>query len=396
MAFGADFSGAPAFDRDPLWYREIKTKMEPPTEQKQDPSFIPDTIATVHLLGVPVRLHFTFVLLFVFLVVAGIGEGQSGLANAVYIAALFGSVVLHELAHALVGRRYGVRTLEIVMFPIGGVARLAQPPKPRQEFWIAAAGPLVNLAIAAGLAGALVWRGGLLPLEGLVRPTDANLLERIAGGNLVLAAFNLLPAFPMDGGRILRSVLALRRPPEQATRLAARAGQFLAIGLGLYGLLAANYLLVFIAFFVYLGAAQESAAAVGRILTQGTPVRGAMVTDFRTLSHGDTVRHAANLLLATSQQDFPVMYGEQTIGLLGRSALLRAMAATGPESYVAGAMNRDFVRVAPDQDLAETIPLLTQAGSCVLVMDGEKLVGLLTSENLSEFLLLRRFGMPPA
>jgi len=134
---------------------------------------------------------------------------------------------------------------------------------------------------------------------------------------------------------------------------------------------------------------------VGRILTQGTPVRAAMVTDFRTLSHADTVRDAANLLLAASQQDFPVMHGDQVIGLLGRAALLRAMASSGPDSYVAGAMNREFVHVSPEQDLAETIPLLSQAGSCVLVMDGDRLVGLLTSENLSQFLLLRRFGMPP-
>jgi Zn-dependent protease len=369
--------------------------METPTPQKPDASFLPGSIATVRLFGVPIRLHFTFVLLFVFLVVAGIGERQSGIANVVYIAALFGSVILHELGHSLVGRHYGVRTLEIVMFPIGGVSRLERPPQAGEEFWIALAGPLVNFGIAAGLFAALVWRGAWVPIEALTRPTDANLLERIATGNLVLAAFNLLPAFPMDGGRILRSVLALRRPMEQATRLAARAGQFLAIGLGFYGLLATNFMLVFIAFFVYLGAAQEGAAAVGRILTQGTPVRAAMVTDFRTLSHGDSIRDAANLLLSTTQQDFPVMLGTQVIGLLGRTALLRAMAASGPDSYVAGAMNRDFMRVSPDQDLAQAIPLLAQAGSCMLVMEDDRLVGLLTSENLSEFLLLRRFGMPP-
>ncbi len=370
--------------------------MEPASAQKNDASFIPGSIATVRLFGVPVRLHFTFVLLFVFLIVAGIGEGQSGLMNAVYLTALFGSVVIHELGHAVVGRHYGVRTLEIVMFPIGGVARLEEAPKPREEFWIAVAGPAVNIIIAAGVFGFLIWRGDLVPVETLVRPTDANLLERIAAGNLVLAVFNLLPAFPMDGGRILRALLALRRPPEQATRLAARAGQFLAVALGLYGLLAANYLLVFIAFFVYLGAAQEGAAAVGRILSRGTPVRTAMVTEFRTLSHADTVRDAANLLLAASQQDFPVVHGDQVIGLLGRSALLRAMATTGPDTYVAGVMSREFTSVSPDQDLAETIPLLSQAGSCVLVMEGDRLVGLLTSENLSQFLLLRRFGMPPA
>lgn len=360
---------------------------------KPESSFIPGSIGTVRVFGVPIRLHFTFILLFVFLIFFGIGERQSGLINVFYIAALFGSVILHELGHALVGKRYGVRTIEIVMFPIGGVARLERNPKPHEELWIAAAGPLVNLLIAAALFGVLAGRGTLLPFQQLAEPTDANFVERLAIGNLMLAVFNLLPAFPMDGGRILRSLLALRTPGEQATRLAARAGQFLAIAMGLYGLLSMNFFLVFIAFFVYLGAAQEGAAAMGRMLTEGMPVRAAMVTDFRTLAHGETIRDAANLLLATTQQDFPVLHGSQVIGLLGRTALLRAMATGGPESYVASAMNRDFARVSPDQDLSEAIPKLAQAGSCALVMDGDELLGLLTAENLSEFLLLRQVGM---
>jgi predicted transcriptional regulator len=134
---------------------------------------------------------------------------------------------------------------------------------------------------------------------------------------------------------------------------------------------------------------------MGRMLTQGIPVRAAMVTEFRTLSHGDSIGDAANLLLATSQQDFPVVHGDQVIGLLGRSALLKAMASGGPEAYVAGAMARDFLRLSPHQDLAEALPKLSEAGSCALVMDGERLLGLLTTENVSEFLLLRRFGMQP-
>jgi CBS domain-containing protein len=281
------------------------------------------------------------------------------------------------------------------MFPIGGVTRLERSPQPREEIWIALAGPAVNLLIALGLFGALMWTDALTPLEQLVEPTDGNLLERIAAGNLILAAFNLLPAFPMDGGRILRGALALHRPGDEATRRAARVSQFLAIAMGLYGLLSTNYMLIFIAFFVYLGAAQEGAAAVGRILTQGLPVRSAMVTDFRTLAHGDTIRDAANLLLATTQQDFPVMHGGQVIGLLGRNALLRAMATGGPDSYVSGAMDRAFVRLTPDQDLSEAMRSLAPAGSCALVMDSDRLAGLLTAENLSEFLLLRRFGMQP-
>jgi Zn-dependent protease/CBS domain-containing protein len=366
------------------------------TSQRPDNAFLPGSIGTVRLFGVPVRLHFTFLIMAVFLVFFGVGERQSVAANAAYIGALFGSVILHELGHALMGRLFGVKTLEIVMFPIGGVARMESPPSPKAELWIAVAGPLVNLLIGAGMFAALLWSRGLLPWEELLQPTDANLLERIAAANIILAVFNLLPAFPMDGGRILRAALSLWRPVEQATRTAARISQFLAIAMGLYGLLSANYMLVFIAFFVYVGAMQEGAAAVGRMLTQGLPVRAAMVTDFRTLSHGESIRDAANLLLSAAQQDFPVVHGNQVIGLLGRNALLRAMASIGPDSYVATAMDRNFPRLSPDQDLADAMRSLTESGSsCALVMEDDRLLGMLTSENLSEFLLLRKIGMQP-
>jgi Zn-dependent protease/CBS domain-containing protein len=348
------------------------------------------------LYGVPLRLHFTFVLLLVFLIVIGLGGEQSGLMSVLYIGALFGSVLLHEVAHSIVSWKFGIRTLEIVMFPIGGVARLERNPRPREEFWISLAGPSVNLLIAALLLAWLYVRGGLVNLAELLKPTDANLLERIAVGNLVLAAFNLLPAFPMDGGRVLRSLLAVRMPEERATQIAARAGRILAFLMGLYGLLSMHFLIVFVAFFVYLGAAQESAAATGRALTQGIPVRDAMVTRFHTLEHGHTIGDAARLLLETAQQDFPILHGGQVTGLLGRTQLLRAMAVEGSEAYVAGAMDRDFLRLEPDLDLSEVLPKMAHAGACALVMEDEKLVGLLTAENLSEYLLLRRFGMTPS
>ena len=155
-------------------------------------------------------------------------------------------------------------------------------------------------------------------------------------------------------------------------------------------------MLVFFALFIYLGAAQEGAAAMGRSLTHGIPVRAAMITEFHTLEHGNTIRDAANLLLSTSQQDFPVMHGGKVVGLLGANLLLKALAAEGPDAYVAGVMDRDFLAIEPCADLAEVLPLMAQAGRCALVMDGEKLVGLLTTDNLSEFLLLRSFGMEPA
>ncbi|MDX2149965.1 MAG: site-2 protease family protein [Bryobacteraceae bacterium] len=365
--------------------------MQPTRSTDRHASPSSGTVSLVRLFGVPVRLHFTFVLLFVFLIVFGI-ESQSGLAIALYIGALFGSVLLHELGHALVAKRYGIRTLEIVMYPIGGVARLERSPRAREEFWIAIAGPAVNLVIAAGLFGFLLTQGPLEPMEGLGRATDANLLQRIAAGNLVLAMFNLLPAFPMDGGRILRSLLALKRGEDEATRMASRAGQWLAVAIGLYGLISMQFMLVFIAFFVYLGAAQEGWMARGRLLIAGTKASDAMVTDFRTLSHGNTIREAAELLLSTSQQDFPVLHGDQVVGLLNRSALVRALASEGPDSYVAAAMDREPLVLEPGADLAEALTKLTPA-TAALVMESGKLLGLLTTENLSELLVLRSVGL---
>jgi CBS domain-containing protein len=184
--------------------------------------------------------------------------------------------------------------------------------------------------------------------------------------------------------------LARWRPEDEATRIAAGAGRALAFALGLAGLLAGNFLLVFVALFVYLGAFQEGAAARGRILTSGFPVSAAMITDFRTLQHGQSIRDAGNLLLSTSQHDFPVMHGDQVMGLLTRNALVRAMMTEGPEAYVAGAMDRNFPRVSPGTPLTEVLPRLSSPGACVLVMEEDRVVGLLTAENISEFILLRQ------
>ncbi len=364
--------------------------------EQSSPVSTQGSLWSFRLVGVPIRLHFTFVILLAFLIVTGLSGSQSVVYYVLYLVALFASVLLHELAHAFVGGRYGIRTLEIVMFPIGGVSRMARDPRPSEEFWIAMAGPAVNFAIAGVMFGILLYRHSLIGFAGLVQPTDMNLIERIALGNLILAVFNLIPAFPMDGGRMLRSVLARFKSENESTRIASRAGILLAIAMAFYGLLAQHYLLVFVAFFIYLGAAQENAAAMGRTLTAGMPIRTAMVSEFHTLSHGSTVRDAANLLLATSQQDFPVVYGNQILGLLGRNALLRAMAREGQDAYVSVAMDRNPLRFSPDQDLAEVLPQMAQSGSCALVMDEEdNLVGLLTAENVSQFLMLRRFGMQP-
>lgn len=349
-------------------------------------------------MGVPVRLHFTFLLLLVFLIFTDLSSKEGGGTFALFVLGLFASVLLHELAHAITASRFGVRTIEIVMFPIGGVSRMERMLKPAEELWISIAGPLTNLLIAGILFGVVFYTSGVVPskVAEVLEPNDTNVLPRLAFGNLLLAFFNLIPAFPMDGGRILRALLSFIRTQEEATRLAAWMGRMLAISMMLYGLLRGEYMLVFIAAFIFLGAVQEGAAALGRSLTHGIPVRAAMIREFHTLSPGDTVRHAADLLLATSQQDFPVVNGSQVAGLLSRNLLMRCIASEGPDAYVAGVMDREFLQLEPEMDLAEVLPLMAQAGQCALVMDGEKLMGLLTTDNLSEFLLLRRVGLEPA
>ncbi len=352
------------------------------------------SIGSVRLLGVPVRLHFTFVLLLIGLVVIGLSSNQSPGNYTLFVLAVIASVLLHEFGHALVSSLYGIRTLEIVMYPIGGVARLERPPKPWEEFWIALTGPAVNLAIAAIVFAILYSQKRAINLFALVQP-DANLADRIALANLVLAGFNLLPAFPMDGGRMLRAVLSRLKSEYEATRIATWSGRMLAISMGLYGFINMP-MLAFVAFFIYMGAANEGAASRGRSLTQGIPVRAAMMTEYHTLPHGATIREAANLLLSTSQQDFPIVLGGQVLGLLGRNALLRGMAREGPDSYIAGYMEREFSSVPPEKDLADVLPLMAHTGACVLVMEDDKLLGLLSSENLSQFLLLRSVGLQPS
>jgi len=344
-----------------------------------------------------VRLHFTFILMVLFLLVSILGSERSATNYAIFLLGGLFSVLLHEMGHAIVAARFGVRTVEIVMFPIGGLSRMERPLPATAEVWVSVAGPLVNLLLAAGIFAYMVatHQAPAIHTGDILSPSDKSALGLLLYGNVMLAVFNLLPAFPMDGGRLLRGLLSYIRTPEEATRIAAWMGRMLAMGMGLYGLIDKQFLLVFFALFIYLGAAQESVAALGRTLTSGIPARAAMITEFHTLEHGNTVRDAANLLLSTAQQDFPVLHGGKVVGLLGRNLLLRAIAHEGPDAYVAGVMDRDFLQIAPDDDLAEILPVMARAGRCALVMEKDKLLGLLTTENLSEFLLLRRFGMEP-
>jgi len=353
-------------------------------------------IATVA--GIPIRLHFTFLLFLLWIYVAS--PANARLLGVGYVLAVFLCVVLHELGHSIVALRYGIPVADITLYPIGGVARIEKRPAARQELAIAVAGPAVNVVIALILAVVLGVQGKL-PLASdmlhLSAGSGIGFVASILKANVWLVLFNLIPAFPMDGGRVLRAALALRMAPEKATAVAASIGQSIAIVAGIWAILSTppQWFFMFIALFIYIGAGQEAFVYKQAALIEGVPVRKAMMTDVRTLTTGNTLKEAADVLLDTAQHNFPVLVGDEVMGLLTRDGLLRGLAQEGPSGYVSGAMSREFARAAPDDDLAETLPLLQAmgGGGALLVLDpaqDNKLVGVVTSDNISEYFAVKQ------
>ena len=343
------------------------------------------------LFGIDVYLHFTFLLLLVFMGYVywrATQDVEAALRGVAFIVALFGCVVLHELGHALMARRYGIRTRDITLLPIGGIARLEKmPEKPMQEFWVALAGPAVNVVIAFILFVWLAVTGGFAPL-GEINVTGGSFSQRLLGVNLFLVAFNLLPAFPMDGGRVLRALLALRLGRRRATALAANIGQGMAILFGIVGFFH-NPFLIFIGIFVFLGAQAEAGLVETQAALEGLRVRDAMMTRFRTLAAQDTLAKAVDELLAGSQQDFPVLENDQPIGVLRRNDLVKALSEGRRDASVTEGMSRDCETVEESSPLGSAVESM-RARQCATmpVVAGGRLVGLLTLENISEMIMV--------
>ncbi len=342
--------------------------------------------------GIDVYMHATFLLLLGWIALSHWLQAQSlaaTLAGVGFILALFVCVILHEYGHALTARRFGIRTRDITLLPIGGLARLERmPEKPMQEFWVALAGPAVNVVIAAVLFVWLLLTSGLEPF-GSLSVAGGSFLERLLVANVFLALFNLLPAFPMDGGRVLRALLASRMEYTKATQTAAGVGQGMAFLFGLVGLLV-NPFLMFIAFFVWIGAAQEASSVQMKNALAGIPVARAMVTDFRVLSAEDSLARAVELILRGSQQDFPVVSERGVVGILTKTDLLAALAKRGESQPVSEVMKREF-HVVDSHDMLENALQRLQECSCrtMPVVHGGELVGLVTTDNLGEFMLVQ-------
>jgi stage IV sporulation protein FB len=349
--------------------------------------------------GTTVRIHLTFLLLLLWIGGSGFAHGgaREAMASIVFVCLLFLCVLLHEFGHVAAARRYGVRTPDITLLPIGGVAEMERiPEKPQEELVVALAGPAVNLGIAALLFLAL---GGLPPMQAAaeLHSPGQGILERLAWVNVTLFLFNLIPAFPMDGGRVLRAFLAFRMGHVKATQRAATVGQVVAFGLGLLGLFGGNPLLVFIALFVYLGASSEAHAVKMREVGRGVPVSAAMITRFEALSPNARIAEAVALLIATTQHEFPVVDGAGRLrGVLTRDAMILALQQHGPDAPVLDAMRREIPLVQMRQCLSDAMEALQASGApAVGVIDPEgRLAGLVTQETLGELMMVH--GARPA
>jgi stage IV sporulation protein FB len=354
---------------------------------------MPWSITIARVAGSEIRIHLTFLIMLAWYAISGYYQG--GAAAAVdtvgFVIAVFACVLLHELGHALVARRYGITTPDITLLPIGGLARLSRiPDNPTEEIVIAIAGPLVNVVIAGVL---ILLFHGYFDSAAVLSPENPQpgFIDRLVTVNIVLVLFNLIPAFPMDGGRVLRALLAYRLGRRRATEIAARIGQALAFAFGFFGLISADAILVFIAIFIYLAASGEAGDAGLREAARKVPVDRAMIRTFESLGTGATVDDAANALIRTTQREFPVVDGGGRLrGFLSRDAMIRALKATGPATPVLDVMTRDVPTVRLGQSLELAVRLM-QEGSVTeigVIGDNERLVGYVSRENLAEFMMV--------
>jgi stage IV sporulation protein FB len=350
--------------------------------------------------GIEVRIHLTFFLLLGWFGVESYqAEGMRVALHTVGLMCMvFLCVLLHEFGHAFAARRYGIRTPDITLFPFGGVARIERMPEnPKQEIVIALAGPAVNVMIASAL-----WLGLLVAgLSGRVDPMrlEGSLVAELLAVNVWLVLFNLIPAFPMDGGRVLRAVLALRLDHARATRIAARIGQSVAVLMGFVGVFGFEPLnieptptLVLVAVVVFFLAAREAGAVQMQSIMRGLAVSDAMVTEFKSLPRNASLGEAADMLLHTSQHEFPVTDPDGTLrGIFTRGELVAALRESGPETPVLGVMRGNFPTVHPRMAFDEGFQLMQRHGTTVLPVtdDEDRLVGLFTMENIGEMLMVR-------
>lgn len=358
--------------------------------------------------GIELRIHVTFFLIIVWAAyIWGVGYNR-GLAGAFYgallISLLFICVVIHELSHSRMAQHYGAEVSSITLLPIGGVSLLkSMPEDPRKELWVTIVGPFSNIVIAVLLALVLAAIPGKANVETVEQAVDVitsvslqGLVTYLLFINILLALFNLLPAFPLDGGRVLRSILARRMSYVKATRAAVTAGQVFAFALGIAGLLMGAWLWILIAVFIYMGAEQEGAGAEMKSVFSRLRVADAVAEDVRVLLPDDRLGEVVSIVLHGYQEDFPVVEEERVTGILTRANLISGLHKRGPDTRVGDVMEREFPVAAAGAPFSEIYEKISATGvKAVPVIEDGRLVGMVTLEHLSEvFMLLTATDKP--
>ncbi|AHM59642.1 peptidase M50 [Flammeovirgaceae bacterium 311] len=349
--------------------------------------------------GIKVFIHWTFwiILVWVYFIYYNINQDAGeGLQGVLFILALFGCVVLHEYGHALTAKKYNINTRRITLYPIGGIASLeAMPEKPGQELMVAAAGPLVNVVIAL-LLWAYLQFSGQMPDMGALQDADPADLQQIdlpftfnlLVANIILVAFNLIPAFPLDGGRMLRAGLAFGMDRTKATRIAANIGQLLAIAFVFFGFFF-NFWLVIIGFFVYMGAGSEARYESIRTGLADYRVEDVVMRKFSLLLPDDSLEKAVQLLLNSQEQEFIVASEDQVVGVLTRKELIRGLSEYGKTAPVSRAMSQDYIMLHPHMPLREVYHKMMTGGSTVNpVIENGKFIGIVNKTNIDELLMV--------
>jgi len=342
--------------------------------------------------GIKVSIHWTFVLLLGWIIYinqrAG-ADGQQILMAIAFILSIFGCVVLHEFGHALTARRFHIGTKDITLYPIGGVARLnAIPKKPKEELMVALAGPAVNVVIALLLIP-FVSLDEVRGSFSLTQISGESFLPSFIGVNVWLAAFNMIPAFPMDGGRVLRALLAFKLTRVKATRIAAGLGQFIALGfmfLGLYG----NPFLIIIGLFIFMGAQSESKHAQTEALIEGQVVRNITMSDVPLLSADTLLREAVNQTLNSQRKNFLIVTEGKVVGTLGLTGIIKALRDEGELVEVGNVMDKDVIFLPEDMPIEEAFQKMVDGNKpMAVVMRQEQIVGIVDNDNVAEFVLIQ-------
>lgn len=350
------------------------------------------SLRIARITGIDVYLHWTFIILLGWIGLSTLATARAqegGAAMFWSFMMLFIFVLIHEFGHALMGRRFGVRTSSITLLPIGGVAAMERmPEKPREEFLVAAAGPAVNFVLAIIIASILFFTGKLQLAPKHLFELGPGFLQNLLAINLVLFAFNLVPAFPMDGGRMLRALLSLKYDRAKATAIAARIGQFLAIGfvfLGLYF----NIWLMFIGIFIYLGAGTEASYEATHSVLARYKVKDALMHKHTVFDAGATIREAVQLLLDGQEKEFLVRESGQLIGTITRDELIAGLGQYGQEGSIGAVTNRNLLYLHPDMPLEQVfLEMNQQKIEIAPVMDQDQLLGALNRENIIEMLMV--------